>query len=68
MGNYQRHKVRLYATFLLPVNPTLGQFTVGVIQRVNSGSPYDIAISVNPTAYVTNPGYLTPTTSVTYYI
>jgi len=68
MGNDQRHKVRLYATFLLPVNPTLGQFTVGVIQRVNSGSPYDIAISVNPTAYVTNPGYLTPPTSVTYYI
>jgi outer membrane receptor for ferrienterochelin and colicin len=68
MGNDQRHKVRLYATYLLPVNPALGQFTLGAIQRVNSGTPYDIAFSVNPTAYVTNPGYLAPPTSVTYYI
>ncbi len=68
MANDQRHKVRVYATFLLPVNPTLGQFTLGVIQRVNSGTPDDIAFLVNPTAYVANPGYLAPPTSVTYYI
>jgi len=68
MGNDQRHKVRLYATFLLPVNPTFGQYTLGVIGRVNTGTPYDIAFSVDPRAYVTNPGYLVPPTSVTYYI
>ncbi|HEY3383071.1 MAG TPA: TonB-dependent receptor [Vicinamibacterales bacterium] len=68
MGNDQRHKVRVYATMLLPVSPALGQFTVGVIQRVNSGTPYDIAFSVDPSTYVANPGYLTAPTSVTYYI
>jgi outer membrane receptor for ferrienterochelin and colicin len=68
MGNDQRHKVRLYATYMLPLTPVLGQFTLGAIQRVNSGTPYDIAFSVNPSSYVTNPGYLAAPTSVTYYI
>jgi hypothetical protein len=30
--------------------------------------PYDIGFSVNPTAYITNPGYVSPPTSLTYYI
>jgi hypothetical protein len=68
MMNDQRHKVRLYATYLLPLRQTLGNFTVGVVQRVNTGSPYDIGFTVDPTTYVTNPGYLAPPTNVTYYI
>jgi outer membrane receptor for ferrienterochelin and colicin len=68
MMNDQRHKVRIYATIFLPVNPKYGQYTVGAIQRVNTGTPYDIGFSVDPRAYVTNPGYLAPPTTVTYYI
>jgi hypothetical protein len=68
MGNDQRHKVRIYASYLVPVKPALGEFTLGVAQRVSSGTPYDIGFTVNPTKYVVNPGYLAPPTSVTYYI
>jgi hypothetical protein len=68
MGNDQRHKARAYASYLVPVNPSFGQFTLGLVQRFDSGTPYDIALSVNPSTYVTNPGYITPPTSVTYYI
>jgi hypothetical protein len=68
MGNDQRHKTRLYASWLLPVSETLGQMTVGIIQRADTGLPYDIAFTVNPTAYITNPGYISAPTSLTYYI
>jgi outer membrane receptor for ferrienterochelin and colicin len=68
MSNDQRHKARIYGTFMVPVNPKFGLFTLGVVERANSGTPYDIAFSVNPQAYVTNPGYLAPPSSVTYYI
>jgi outer membrane receptor for ferrienterochelin and colicin len=68
MGNDQRHKARVFASFLLPVSEAVGQFTFGVVQRFDSGTPYDIAFSVNPTAYVANPGYISPPTSLTYYI
>jgi outer membrane receptor for ferrienterochelin and colicin len=68
MGNDQRHKARVYASFLLPISPSLGEFTIGIVQRADSGVPYDIGFSVNPTAYITNPGYVSPPTSLTYYI
>jgi outer membrane receptor for ferrienterochelin and colicin len=68
MSNDQRHKARLYGTYMVPVDPKFGQYTLGFVERANSGTPYDIAFSVNPSAYVTNPGYLAPPTSVTYYI
>jgi len=68
MSNDQRHKVRVYASFQVPVNPNLGQFTVGAVQRFDAGLPYDIAFSVDPSKYVANPGYLKPPTSITYYI
>jgi outer membrane receptor for ferrienterochelin and colicin len=68
MMNDQRHKARLYANWLLPVNPSVGGFTIGAIERINTGTPYDIAFGVANQAYVTNPGYLSPPSTVTYYI
>ncbi|MCX6543831.1 MAG: TonB-dependent receptor [Acidobacteria bacterium] len=68
MGNDQRHKARGYVSYPLPVPGTFGVFTLGLVQRFDSGTPYDIAFSLNPTTYVANPGYVTPPTSVTYYI
>ncbi|MBE3134116.1 MAG: TonB-dependent receptor, partial [Acidobacteria bacterium] len=67
MMNDQRHKARVFASFLLPANPRFGDFSLGVVQRFDSGTPYDIAFSLNPRAYVTNPGYITTPSSVTYY-
>jgi outer membrane receptor for ferrienterochelin and colicin len=66
--NDQRHKARVYASFLLPVRPTLGSFTLGVIQRFDSGLPYDMVISIDSSKYVTNPGYLKPPATVSYYV
>ena len=68
MGNDQRHKTRIYASFQLPVAENFGSFTLGLIQRWDSGTPYDMTIAVNPRAYVTNPGYLSTPSSVTYYL
>ena len=68
MSNDQRHKARVYASFQLPVDPSLGQLTFGVVQRFDAGTPYDIGFTVDPSKFVTNPGYLRPPTSITYYI
>jgi outer membrane receptor for ferrienterochelin and colicin len=68
MSNDQRHKARAYASFQIPVNPSLGQITLGAVQRFDSGRPYDIAFAVDPSKYIPNPGYLKPPTSITYYI
>jgi hypothetical protein len=68
MGNDQRHKARAYASFLLPVRENLGSFTFGVVQRFDSGLPYEMIVSVNPSTYITNPGYLKPPTSISYYV
>ncbi|HSL21044.1 MAG TPA: carboxypeptidase regulatory-like domain-containing protein [Vicinamibacterales bacterium] len=68
MFNDQRHKARLYASVTLPIDQQLGQFTLGVVQRTDSGTPYDVGFTVDPSKYVTNPGYLRPPTSITYYI
>jgi outer membrane receptor for ferrienterochelin and colicin len=68
MGNDQRHKARVYASWLLPVSRTLGQMTIGIMQRADSGGPYDIRFAVNPTSYIVNPGYISPPTSLDYYI
>jgi outer membrane receptor for ferrienterochelin and colicin len=68
MFNDQRHKARIYASYLLPIKEQLGQFTLGVVQRFDGGTPYDIGFSIDPSRYEANPGYLRPPTSITYYI
>jgi len=62
----QRHKLRLWATYLLGLGP-FGRLDFGVLQNITSGDPQsiDAAVAVGP--YVTNPGYLTPPSTVTYY-
>jgi len=68
MGNDQRHKARAYASWLLPVRQTFGSFTIGAIQRYDSGTPYEMVMAVNPSPYVANPGYLKPPTSISYFV
>jgi hypothetical protein len=45
----------------------LGQFTLGVVQRFDSGLPYDANQVIDTRPYVVNPGYVTPPSSVTYF-
>jgi len=63
----QRHKMRIWGTWQVPLPRVIGTFDLGATQRYDSGGPYDYSFSVDPRPYVTNPGYLVPPSSVTYY-
>lgn len=62
----QRHKLRLWATYEAKLG-RFGRTSIGLLQRVSSGQPYSADAAINTTPYVTNPGYLTPDTTITYY-
>jgi hypothetical protein len=62
-----RHKLRLWATWDVPIPKPAGRLNLGAIQQFNSGTPYGSAGTVDTRPYVTNPGYVTPPASVTYY-
>jgi hypothetical protein len=64
----QRHKARLWGSWRLPVSRKLGTFDLGVTQRYDSGGPWDLSFAIDTRPYVTNPGYLVPPSSVTYYV
>lgn len=72
----QTHKVRLWAGVDFPT--MLGNFNVSALQRFDSGSPYSLAGTINPTfnanfygtgqpGGIVNPGYVTQQTAVTYF-
>jgi len=52
----------------IPVPDRVGRVDVGLVQRADSGVAVDVSGSVDPRAYVANPGYLTPIQSVAYYV
>lgn len=64
----QRHKVRVFGTYTVPVAPAVGKLAIGFMQRFDSGIGYDYNMTVDSRPYVTNPGYITPPSSVNYYI
>jgi outer membrane receptor protein involved in Fe transport len=63
----QRHKVRMWAQYRLPFAERAGRWDLGLVQRFDSSdaSSADGTIDVRP--FVTNPGYQTVPSSVTYY-
>jgi hypothetical protein len=63
----QRHKVRAWFSYQLPLGDKIGRVDVGMMQRFDSGRSYDLNATIDPRPYVTNPGYITPTSSVTYF-
>jgi len=63
----QRHRLRLWATWDLKAPSPAGRVTLGLVQRVESGIAWSAVGNINPKAYVVNPGYVTPPTSVPYY-
>jgi len=62
----QRHKLRLWATYDLEFGKA-GRASIGVLQSVNSGRPYSADTTIDTRPYVTNPGYLSPDPTTTYY-
>jgi hypothetical protein len=62
----QRHKLRLWGNYDWAWG-TAGRLNIGLLQRLNSGSPYSADASIDTRSYVTNPGYLTPDSTTTYY-
>jgi hypothetical protein len=63
----QRHRARVWGTYVLPLSPTAGDVTFGLVQQIGSGVPYGAVGIINPTSFVVNPGYVTPPTQVEYY-
>ena len=51
----------------VPVPSAVGTATLGVLEFFNTGAPYGSAGTINTQPYVTNPGYVTPPASETYF-
>jgi hypothetical protein len=68
MSSDQRHRIRIFGSAELPFIPkSLGNLTLGFVDSFDTGSPYGAVGSVRSYLYVTNPGYNTRPSSVTYY-
>lgn len=65
----QRHKVRAWFGYDVPMSPAAGRLNVSGVLQVQSGTPYAAIGTVDVRPYVTNPGYITPQggSSVNYY-
>jgi hypothetical protein len=62
----QRHKLRLWATYDFSLGKA-GTAAIGVLEAYNSGRPYSADAAIDTRPYVTNPGYVTPDSTITYY-
>ena len=67
LSSDQRHKVRLWAIYDLPLGVEWMQSSVSLLQNFDSGLPYGAVGAVVSTPYVTNPGYLSVPANHTYY-
>jgi outer membrane receptor for ferrienterochelin and colicin len=63
----QRHRVRLWGTVRLPMSERLGSLTLGVLEQINSGTPYGALGSIRTGPYVNDPGYAEPPDTVGYW-
>ncbi len=66
----QRHRARIWATYLAPFREEAGSLSIGLMQQMGSGVPYGAVAPINAAPFVTNPGYLSPqapTGTVDYY-
>ena len=63
----QRHRVRLWGTVRLPMSERFGGVTLGVLEQINSGTPYGALGSIRTGAFVNDPGYAEPPDTVSYW-
>ncbi len=57
----------MWATYNVPMSAPAGAITIGLLQQIGSGVPYAAIGTVNPTSFMTNPGYLTPPAQLEYF-
>jgi Carboxypeptidase regulatory-like domain/TonB dependent receptor len=63
----QRHKARVHATYTMSLS-SFGDLTLGVLQSISSGSPYNAAGNIRIVPYVpANLGYLGAPTQILYF-
>jgi hypothetical protein len=81
LGSDQRHRARIWGTYRVPMTSNAGTIDIGLLHTVASGIPYTTGgappapgtgvATIDPTAFVTNPGYANPLSSaggaVEYY-
>ena len=63
----QRHRMRVWATYDLPWGRDFVNTQFGVIQQVETGTPYGAAASVIVDPFVDNPGYAVTPGTMAYY-
>lgn len=66
LSSDQRHKLRFWGNYDLKL-ASAGRINVGLLERMNSGSPYSSETTIDTRPFVTNPGYLTPDSTISYY-
>ena len=62
----QRNRVRVFGVWDL-LNTTHNKLSVSLMETYASGNAYQAVGNITIQPYVTNPGYLTPPTNVSYY-
>jgi hypothetical protein len=69
LSSDQRHRVRVYGTYDVPIPQSFGTLNFGAIQMWDTGTPFGAVGSVktNTAAIVPNPGYKATPASVSYY-
>ena len=65
LNSDQRHRAKLWVTYDVPTS--FGDFNFSVMESFDSGTRTSVDGSINPTPYVTNPGYLETPTSISYF-
>ena len=63
----QRHRFRGWANVRLPLSERFGHMTLGLLEQIQSGTPYAAIGAIRTGEFVTNPGYITPPDTVAYY-
>ncbi len=67
LGVDQRHKLNVWGIYDL-LSSDHHDLTASLLMSYFSGTPYGLAVTVNPSPFVTNPGYVTPSTAETYFV
>jgi len=63
----QRHRVRAWANIELPMPERLGKVSVGILEQIESGSPYGAVGSVRSRTFVADQGYVEEPDTVSYF-
>jgi outer membrane receptor protein involved in Fe transport len=56
----QRHRVRVWGTYNVPMASAAGSLNVSLLHQYGSGVPYGAVGGVTTVPFVTNPGYVAP--------